>query len=145
MGPRSGSLGKSRENDDNQDPQKSVLFEACLTFGAWGSNQDPKSQSASYQEMPWPSMVIMVLKTFKKQVLNHLLRNLALTQKAKYDLKSIFEKWVLVRVHPCTKNRDFMSKSSCTNIATSYCKNNELLKRAVECHCKEIQKRVIIT
>jgi len=34
----------------------------------------------------------MVLKTFKKKTsLNHLLRDLTITLKAKYDLKSIFE------------------------------------------------------
>ena len=47
-----------------------------LRMGTWRSHflwiqaaiQDTKSQSASYQEMPRPSKVIMVLKTFKKRV-----------------------------------------------------------------------------
>ena len=59
------------KDDDNQDPQRSVLFEAWLAFGAWRSNQDaiqdPKSQSAAYQELPWPSKLLWFQRPSKNK------------------------------------------------------------------------------
>ena len=88
-----------------------------LRLGTWRSQflwiqaaiQDPKSQSASYQEMPWPSMVITVLKTFKNKF-KLPIKRFGNDSEGKIWLEVYLWKWVLGKVHLSTKNRDYRSK-----------------------------------
>ena len=72
------------KKDDDQEPQEHV-FEVLLTFGASRSNQDPKNQSASYQRVAMTYYGYYGFKDLQKTSLNYLLRDLAITLKAKYD------------------------------------------------------------
>ena len=59
--------------------------------------------------MPWPSKVIMALKTFKNEF-KSLIKGFGIDSEGKIWLEVYFWKWVLDKVHLSKKNRDYGSK-----------------------------------
>src|SRR6478672_5287009 len=85
-------MGKPKRNDDEQDPQKSVLLKLDWPLVLEEATKMP-SKTPRARVHPTKSCHDLAsyygFKDLQKTSLNYLLRELAITLKAKYDLKSI--------------------------------------------------------